>query len=143
TYYGAHGGLGYLLNVNENIGIDFSGKYFFTSLAGKQVELPENQSVKFDSESVQKIKIGARLQLNDSFMNSYIGSGIEYEPSNKIEATISNKSVDTPELGGGKGLIEAGFNTSYKNFGVDLSAKYSDGKAGNSMGGMLKFSYKI
>jgi hypothetical protein len=70
-------------------------------------------------------------------------SNLNNEPTNKIKATISNQAVDTPELGGGKGLVEAGFNTSYKNIGIDLSAKYADGKAGNSMTGLLKFSFKI
>jgi peptidoglycan-associated lipoprotein len=46
-------------------------------------------------------------------------------------------------LGGGRGIIEAGFNSSYKNLSIDLSSKYSDGNAGNSISGLLKFSYKI
>jgi hypothetical protein len=147
TYYGAHAGLGYLFNLNNNLGLDFSSKYFFTNLAGKDVSLPENQSVSFDTESMSKVKIGTKLQYslsNDGQeLNAYCGGGFEYEPSNKIEASINHRPVDTPELGGGRGLIEAGFNSSYKNFGIDLSAKYADGKAGNSMAGMLKFSYKI
>ncbi|MDR1418157.1 MAG: hypothetical protein LBI80_03250, partial [Endomicrobium sp.] len=125
--------------------LDFSGKYFFSTLSAKDVSLPENQSVSFENESISKIKIGAKIHLNgnEGLLSTYLGSGFEYEPTNKIKATISNQSVDTPELGGGRGLIEAGFNTSYKNVGIDLSVKYSDGKAGNSMSGLLKFSYKI
>ncbi|MDR2066896.1 MAG: hypothetical protein LBP57_03555, partial [Endomicrobium sp.] len=98
----------------------------------------------FDTESVQKLKIGAKLQINDNgIVNAYFGTGFEYEPYNKIKATIHQIPVDTPVLGGGRGIIEAGFNSSYKNLSIDLSSKYSDGNAGNSISGLLKFSYKI
>lgn len=120
-----------------------STKYFFTNLTGKDVPLPENQSISFDTESVQKFKIGAKLQINDNIVNAYLGTGFEYEPYNKIKATIHQLPVDTPVLGGVRGIIEAGFNSSYKNLSIDLSSKYSDGNAGNSISGLLKFSYKI
>ncbi|MDR1417760.1 MAG: hypothetical protein LBI80_01150 [Endomicrobium sp.] len=153
TYYGAHGGLGYLLNLNDNLGLDFSGKYFFTNLAGKNnVELPGTYHANFKTESIQKVKLGVKIQhfISDKHNSQsiYFGGSFEYEPANKIKVDATKTGfldtpIDTPELGGGRGLVEAGFNTSYKNIGVDLSAKYSDGKAGNSMAGMLKFSYKI
>ncbi|MDR0723893.1 MAG: hypothetical protein LBF23_01765 [Endomicrobium sp.] len=147
TYYGAHGGLGYLLNLNDNLGLDFSGKYFFTNLAGREVNLPENQTINFSTESVQKVKIGVKLHhivyANDSSQSIYCGGAFEYEPTNKIEANIRQRAVDTPELGGGLGIIEAGFNSSYKNLSIDLSTKYADGHAGNSIDGILKISYKI
>lgn len=143
TYYGSHAGSGYILPINDIIGLDFSAKYFFTNLVGKTADLPENQSISFDTESISKFKLGSKLQVIDSFINTYLGVAFEYEPTNKVNATISNRPVDTPTLGGGVGIIESGFNTSYKNLGIDLSVAYADGKARTSLEGLLKFSYKI
>ncbi|MDR3124667.1 MAG: hypothetical protein LBU10_02145, partial [Endomicrobium sp.] len=135
-----------IYKINEYLKVDSYGKYCLTNLAGKETSLPENQSVKFDSEHLQKVKIGSRIihevESKDKRSSSvFMGGGFEYYLHNDFNTSIMGKRVEAPEIGGGCGVIEAGFVTCIGNVNVDLCASYCNGRAKDSIDGVLKFMY--
>jgi peptidoglycan-associated lipoprotein len=117
-------------------------------LAGKETPLPENQSITFDTEHLQKVKIELKFirLLSDPSGRSasvFIGPAFEYQLHNDFNATIANQPVDPPKFGGGNGNIEAGFNTFIGDPNINFSASYSNGKNKESIDGLLKFLWAI
>ncbi|MDR2045544.1 MAG: autotransporter outer membrane beta-barrel domain-containing protein, partial [Rickettsiales bacterium] len=98
TYYGANAGAGYLYPINKDFNLNFNANYFITNLAGKDTPLPENQSISFDTEHLQKVKIGLKFirLLSDPSGHSasaFIGPAFEYQLHNDFNATISGQPV--------------------------------------------------
>ncbi|MDR1244011.1 MAG: OmpA family protein [Endomicrobium sp.] len=148
TYYGANAGAGYLYPVNKDFNLNFNANYFITNLTGEKTPLPENQSISFDTEHLQKIKIGLKFirLLSDPSGHpaaAFIGPAFEYQLHNDFNATIENQPVDSPKFGGGNANIEAGFNTFIGDLNINLSASYSNGKNKESVDGLLKFLWAI
>ena len=143
-YYGCCAVLGHIFNINEFVNLDSYAKYCLTNLVGKDVELPENQKVKFDTEHLQKVKVGSKIYNSDRRRFSvFLGAGLEYYMPNPFDASISGQNVDAPEICGGCGVIEAGFVTCIGKLNVDLTASYANGHVKDSVDGLLKFMYAI
>jgi hypothetical protein len=61
-YGGAHGGVGYRMSGSK-LSLDLYGKYFWTELAGKSLELENGTAVEFKKICSSRARIGGRISL--------------------------------------------------------------------------------
>ncbi|MCF0154135.1 MAG: autotransporter domain-containing protein, partial [Veillonella sp.] len=68
------------------------------------------ETYKFDSVDSLRARAGMRITKDLSNRNSwYAGLAYEYEFDGDASANVKGFSTETPSLGGGSGLIEAGY----------------------------------
>ncbi|MCA6071667.1 MAG: hypothetical protein LE168_04800 [Endomicrobium sp.] len=140
---GAHIGSGYIYEINNKLGLDVSGKYFFTHQGSKDVELPTKEIIKFANTSSRKIRLGAKLTYKATkVFKPYVEGAFEYELAGKVDATIKGFDVDAPTLKGGGAIGEFGVTSNVGKFVIDVGAiGYAGARTG--IDGMLKVKYAI
>jgi hypothetical protein len=140
-YVGAHAGGGYLWDINNKLGLNLYGKYFFTHQNGKDVVLSTNEVVKFANTNSKRARVGANFSNNVSKgVSLYCDVAYEYELDGIVNATMSGRNILAPSLKGGTGIGEIGVKGSVGTCSVDLSAQcYTGSREGFS--GMLRLSF--
>ena len=135
TYYGAHAGLGYVWNFNDQASLDVYTKYFWTHQEGFSTDVGEDP-YKFDDADSHRLRGGARFSyaVNDRF-TPYIGAAYEHEFDGKIKATTyGGYRVDRPDLEGGTGIGELGFTLRPCGAGAGAAGGAGAGAAGGAGG---------
>ncbi|MCA6070771.1 MAG: autotransporter outer membrane beta-barrel domain-containing protein [Endomicrobium sp.] len=140
-YIGAHAGCGYLWDINNKLGLNLYGKYFFTHQNGKDVVLPTSEVVKFADTDSERIRVGAKFSNNvNKDVSLYFGVAYERELDGIVNATMLDRNIPAPSLGGGTVAGEIGVKGSVGVCCINLSAQgYTGSREG--INGMLRFSF--
>jgi hypothetical protein len=143
TYYGFHGGLGYILDFNQmGTTLDVSAKYFFTEreasdyvLFGETIHLEKSQS--------SRIRAGARLTyaLSDS-IRPYVGGYYEYETDGESGVSIRDYHLSGASIKGSTGIGELGLMLESLNIPIkfELGIQGTGGER-DGVGGTARLSY--
>lgn len=110
AYYGAHIGIGKLLELNESSSLDVYGKIFHTYNKGDNFNVAGDK-FEFDSITSDRLRIGTRYAVNKSNKwSSYYGVAWEYEFNGEADMKAMNKNVPTQNLQGSSYMAEIGLN---------------------------------
>ncbi len=145
AYYGAHAGLGYLWNINEQASLDFSTKYIWTHQNSDSVTVVDDP-VRFNAADSQRWRTGARFSyiVND-YITPYVGAYYDHEFDGKARGTINDDSIKAPKLTGGTGVGELGLTiTPVKGGGLsfDLGVQgYTGVREGVTGTAQLKYEF--
>jgi hypothetical protein len=139
-YLGAHIGSGYIYGINNKLGLDVSGKYFFTHQGSKDVELTTKKIIKFANH---KIRLGAKLTYKATeVFEPYVGGAFEYELAGKVDAILAGFDINASALKGGSGKGEFGVTVNVGKFLIDLGGRCHAGVR-TGIDGMLKVKRAI
>ena len=107
-YLTAHGGLGYLWNVTDNVTADVYAKYFWGHLWGDDGTIC-GQKFEFDDIYSSRVRTGARLNFKkDETFSWYLGGAWERQFDSKSRGTIYGYDVPSGNLKGNTAIAEAG-----------------------------------
>lgn len=110
AYYGAHIGIGKVIEVNESSSLDVYGKFFHTYNKGDNFNVAGDK-FEFDSITSDRLRIGTRYAVNKSNKwSSYYGVAWEYEFNGEADMKAMNKNVPTQSLQGSSYMAEIGLN---------------------------------
>ncbi|WP_165590173.1 autotransporter outer membrane beta-barrel domain-containing protein, partial [Campylobacter geochelonis] len=144
NYYGAHIGVGKIVELNSVSNLNLYTKLLYSRLEGKDVDI---RGDKFSFNAIDSIrtKLGARYEylINNGF-DIYTGVAWEKEYDGEAKGFnhATNKSIDAPKLKGDSAVLELGSNyqTNSFNIGTNLQGYLGD-KEGISGG--VKVEYKF
>ena len=107
-YLTAHGGLGYMWDVTDNVTADVYAKYFWGHLWGDDGTIC-GQQFEFDDIYSSRVRTGARLNLKkDETFSWYLGGAWERQFDSKSRGTIYGYDVPSGNLKGNTAIAEAG-----------------------------------
>ena len=107
-YLTAHGGLGYMWNVTDNVTADVYAKYFWGHLWGDDGTIC-GQKFEFDDIYSSRVRTGARLNFKkDETFSWYLGGAWERQFDSKSRGTIYGYDVPSGNLKGNTAIAEAG-----------------------------------
>lgn len=144
-YVGAHGGLGYVWDIDEKTDLDVYGKYFWTRTEGSSVTVL-GDDLDFDAVDSQRLRTGARLSRDlTANIRPYVGAAWDHEFAGSARSTVNGQSVAAPSLSGDTGVGELGLvwkPAEDSGFSVDLGAQ---GYVGMRQGwsGALQVKYEF
>lgn len=144
-YVGAHGGLGYVWELDETTDLDMYGKYFWTRTEGSSVTVL-GDDLDFDAVDSQRLRAGARLSCDlTANIRPYVGAAWDHEFAGSARSTVNGQSVAAPSLAGDTGVGEVGLvwkPVEDSGFSVDLGAQ---GYVGMRQGwsGALQVKYEF
>lgn len=119
-YYGAHGGLGYILGITESLEVDISTRYIWTRLESDSI-MAFGDRVHFDTTDSNRWRSNVRLRKYFQAVSIFAGGGYEYEYGGKAKATTYGYSfTDVPNIKGGTGIGELGFSIASGIFYADV-----------------------
>ena len=107
-YLTAHGGLGYMWDVTDNVTADVYAKYFWGHLWGDDGTIC-GQQFEFDDIYSSRVRTGARLNFKkDETFSWYLGGAWEHQFDSKSRGTIYGYDVPSGNLKGNTAIAEAG-----------------------------------
>ena len=107
-YLTAHGGLGYMWDVTDNVTADVYAKYFWGHLWGDDGTIC-GQQFEFDDIYSSRVRTGARLNFKkDETFSWYLGGAWEHQFDSKSRGTIYGYDVPSTDLKGNTAIAEAG-----------------------------------
>ena len=107
-YLTAHGGLGYMWDVTDNVTADVYAKYFWGHLWGDDGTIC-GQKFEFDDIYSSRVRTGARLNFKkDETFSWYLGGAWEHQFDSKSRGTIYGYDVPSTDLKGNTAIAEAG-----------------------------------
>ena len=110
AYYGAHLGVGKIINLSESSDLDVYGKFFHTYTEGDSFKIA-NDEFEFDSINSDRLRIGARITSNkENKFSTYYGLAYEYEFNGDADMTAQGLKAPTQSLQGSSVMAEVGFN---------------------------------
>ena len=114
TYFGAHLGIGKLVDIGHKNTLDYYGKYFYSHTGGDDVTIYTNagpRAASFGSVDSHRLRVGARVIHEVNEKNKiYGGLGYQYEFKGDARVTYNNDgSTPSPSVKGSSGLIELGW----------------------------------
>ncbi|MDR1474468.1 MAG: hypothetical protein LBS38_02095 [Endomicrobium sp.] len=140
-YEGCHLGAGVVFKISSISKIDTYGKYFFTKIGSKDINLNNGNSFSFENINSRRLRVGTRLSfVFGVHTKAYCGAAWEYEKAGIVK--INNSQDMSPKLEGGSGIGEAGVLDSFKDFYFDLSAQFYAGER-KGASGMLRVSFDL
>lgn len=135
AYYGAHLGIGKIINLSESSDLDIYGKFFHTYTEGDSFKVA-NDEFEFDSINSDRLRIGARITSNkENKFSTYYGLAYEYEFNGDADMTAQGLKAPTQSLQGSSVMAEVGFNyqpTPTSPWSFDLNMR---GYTGERQGG--------
>lgn len=135
AYYGAHLGIGKIINLSESSDLDVYGNFFHTYTEGDSFKVA-NDEFEFDSINSERLRIGARITSNkENKFSTYYGLAYEYEFNGDADMTAQGLKAPTQSLQGSSVMAEVGFNyqpTLTSPWSFDLNMR---GYAGERQGG--------
>ena len=114
TYWGAHLGVGKLVDIGHKNTLDYYGKYFYSHTGGDDVTIQTAfgpRPASFGSVNSHRLRVGARVthELNEK-NKIYGGLAYQYEFKGDARVTYNNDgSTPSPSVKGSSGLIELGW----------------------------------
>ena len=107
-YLTAHGGLGYMWDVTDNVTADVYAKYFWGHLWGDDGTIC-GQQFEFDDIYSSRVRTGARLNFKkDETFSWYLGAAWEHQFDAKSTGSIYGYDVPSTDLRGNTAIAEAG-----------------------------------
>ena len=107
-YLTAHGGLGYMWDVTDNVTADVYAKYFWGHLWGDDGTIC-GQQFEFDDIYSSRVRTGARLNFKkDETFSWYLGTAWEHQFGSKSRGSIYGYDVPSTDLRGNTAIAEAG-----------------------------------
>ena len=107
-YLTAHGGLGYMWDVTDNVTADVYAKYFWGHLWGDDGTIC-GQQFEFDDIYSSRVRTGARLNFKkDETFSWYLGGAWEHQFDAKSSGSIYGYDVPSTDLRGNTAIAEAG-----------------------------------
>ena len=107
-YLTAHGGLGYMWDVTDNVTADVYAKYFWGHLWGDDGTIC-GQQFEFDDIYSSRVRTGARLNFKkDETFSWYLGAAWEHQFDAKSSGSIYGYDVPSTDLRGNTAIAEAG-----------------------------------
>ena len=107
-YLTAHGGLGYMWDVTDNVTADVYAKHFWGHLWGDDGTIC-GQKFEFDDIYSSRVRTGARLNFKkDETFSWYLGGAWEHQFDSKSRGTIYGYDVPSTDLKGNTAIAEAG-----------------------------------
>ena len=108
TYYGAHVGLGKMIEVNKKTSLDVYGRYFYAHQAGSDFEVLGDE-VTTASVSSERLQLGCRvIRQAAPYVSYYGGAAWEYEFDGAADMAVAGVGLAAPTLKGSSGIIELG-----------------------------------
>ena len=139
TYYGAHVGLGKMIEVNKNTSLDVYGRYFYAHQAGSDFEVLGDE-VAAASVSSERLQLGCRVTRQTAPHVSYYGGAAwEYEFDGVADMAVAGVGLAAPTLKGSSGIIELGVRlepVKDSRITLDLGAQGYFGKRRGFSGGL-------
>ena len=117
NYYGAHIGIGKLVNKTDDADLDVYGKFFYTRQAGMHTDVNvDSVKTRFDFGATDsaRLRIGTRYTKHMGEVSSlYAGLAYEYEFRGDADGTrvtaAGNAATGSPSLKGSSGMVELGW----------------------------------
>ena len=107
-YLTAHGGLGYMWDVTDNVTADVYAKYLWGHLWGDDGTIC-GQQFEFDDIYSSRVRTGARLNFKkDETFSWYLGAAWEHQFDAKSTGSIYGYDVPSTDLRGNTAIAEAG-----------------------------------
>ena len=107
-YLTAHGGLGYMWDVTDNVTADVYAKYFWGHLWGDDGTIC-GQQFEFDDIYSSRVRTGARLNFKkDETFSWYLGAAWEHQFDAKSSGSLYGYDVPSTDLRGNTAIAEAG-----------------------------------
>ena len=114
TYWGAHLGIGKLVDIGHKNTLDYYGKYFYSHTGSDSVTIhtvTNDYRADFGSVNSHRLRVGARVthELNEK---NWIYGGLAYQYEFKGDARVTyngDGSTPSPSVKGSSGLIELGW----------------------------------
>ena len=139
TYYGAHVGLGKMIEVNKKTSLDVYGRYFYAHQAGSDFEVLGDE-VTTASVSSERLQLGCRVTRQTAPHVSYYGGAAwEYEFDGAADMAVAGAGLAAPTLKGSSGIIEMGVRlepAKASRITLDLEAQGYFGKRRGFSGGL-------
>lgn len=139
TYYGAHVGLGKMIEVNKKTSLDVYGRYFYAHQAGSDFEVLGDE-VTTASVSSERLQLGCRVTRQTAPHVSYYGGAAwEYEFDGAADMAVAGAGLAAPTLKGSSGIIELGVRlepAKASRITLDLGAQGYFGKRRGFSGGL-------
>ena len=144
-YLTAHGGLGYMWDVTDNVTADVYAKYFWGRLWGDDGSIC-GQKFEFDDIYSSRVRAGGRLNFkkDDSF-SWYLGGAWEREFDMKSRATLYGSDVPSTNYRGNTAMAEAGIyvKPGQSDFSFTLGATGYFGEKREGVTGHLQVRYEF
>ena len=110
AYYGAHIGIGQVIQLSDDSSVDVYGKFFHTYTEGDNFSVG-NDKFEFDSINSDRLRIGARVTANrKNKFSTYYGLAYEYEFNGSAGMRAAGMEVPEQSLRGSSYMAEAGLN---------------------------------
>ena len=110
AYYGAHIGIGQVIQLSDESSVDVYGKFFHTYTEGDNFSVG-NDKFEFDSINSDRLRIGARVTVNkENKFSTYYGLAYEYEFNGSAGMRAAGMEVPEQSLRGSSYMAEAGLN---------------------------------
>ena len=110
AYYGAHIGIGQVIQLSDDSSVDVYGKFFHTYTEGDNFSVG-NDKFEFDSINSDRLRIGARVTTNkENKFRTYYGLAYEYEFNGRAGMRAAGMEVPEQSLRGSSYMAEAGLN---------------------------------
>lgn len=139
TYYGAHVGVGKMIEVNKKTSLDVYGRYFYAHQAGSDFEVL-GDAITTDSVSSERLQLGCRVTRQTAPHVSYYGGAAwEYEFDGAADMAVAGVGLAAPTLKGSSGIIELGVRlepAKGSRITLDLGAQGYFGKRRGFSGGL-------
>ena len=111
TYYGAHMGVGYLMELASSHHVDAYAKLLWTHQKGDDVYTKALEWIDYDNVNSLRTRLGVRYQYDiQENTQLLLGAAWDYETDGEMDAHISGIKIQSPSLRGHTGVLEAGFN---------------------------------
>ncbi|MFK3640419.1 autotransporter outer membrane beta-barrel domain-containing protein [Pseudomonas protegens] len=107
-YYGAHGGVGYVLNIDEKQSVDVYSRYTWTRLDAEKVNIGKDK-LSFNTSESSRLRLGSRYTYAyTQKIKPYVGAAYEHEFKGDVSGSAYDLSIEKPSLNGNTGIFEVG-----------------------------------
>ena len=143
SYFGAHGGVGYVWGLSEAFSLDTSTRYLWSRLGSDSVTVAGDPQ-SFEAVESHRWNTGARLDYAVTpQLTPYLGAGYEYEFDGTVRASVYGYPLPSHDMKGGTGTGELGVRYTPEErcgFSADVGVQgYTGTREG--VGGNLQMKY--
>jgi hypothetical protein len=123
TYFGFHGGVGYIRKISDSAALDAYGKFIWTRKIGGNATVSTGETVHFGDVDSERILAGLTLSRTiNTGIAVRLGGACSCELAGKADAAINGLSVEAPSLRGASAVFEIGLSGKWSGFKIDVSA---------------------
>lgn len=151
NYYGAHVGIGKVLQLNDKSKLDVYGKLFLTQMEGHSVHLSTGENYEFDNVNSIRSRLGFRYTTNMGEKSKFYGGlAWQHEFDGTSSATYlhptdpsRNLNTPSPSVKGNTAMLELGvLLANSNNFSVDLGLRgYAGKQQGSAVNARFNWSF--